>query len=148
MTITRKAEYAISALVALAQAGGGGSSFVSSSLIAEQRGIPSNLIAPTIARLRRVGWVETQRGAAGGVRLAADPVMISVRQVIETIDGPLGITRCLTGDGQCDDSEHCPLRMVWQQAQSSMLAVFDEVSIADLAAAKQRQGQPAAGAPS
>jgi Rrf2 family protein len=137
MTITRKAEYAISALVGLAQLQAAGSAYASSSELAAGRGIPHNLIAQTVSLLRRNAWVETQRGAHGGVRLAADPRRITLRQVIEAVDGPVGITRCLTGEGACENFEHCRLRGIWQRAQQSMLDVLDGVTVADLADARR-----------
>lgn len=134
MTITKKAEYAIVSLVAMARRRDEG--FISSQALASQAGVPPNLIAQTVSGLRRAGWVEAQRGPSGGVRLTHDPREISLRQVVELLDGPVGITRCLAGKGLCDNSDSCQLRGIWAEAQSKMLEVLERVTIEDLAAAK------------
>lgn len=142
MTITRKAEYAISTLVGLARHQAAGHHSSTSADLAVDRGIPRNLIAQTVSILRRKGWVQTQRGSQGGVRLAVDPGQITLRQVIEAVDGPVGITRCLAGEGVCQNAEHCHLRGIWQQAQQSMLEVLDSVTVAQLAEARHPRPGP------
>ncbi len=134
MVITRKAEYAIVALVAMARQYG--DEYVSSRQLAAQAGVPANLIAQIVAELKRAGWVDAQRGPNGGIRLAHDPRQITLRHVIELIDGPLGLTRCLAGKGSCEGGDSCQLRGIWAEAQSKMLEVLESVSIDDLARAK------------
>ena len=135
MMITKKAEYAIWALVELS--GVPGQDYLSSAAVAARQGIPANLIAQTVAILRRRGWVRSQRGAAGGIRLEADPAAISLLEVVEAVDGPLGITRCLTGEGTCANSGSCSLQGIWSEAQARMLDVLEGISIADLARARK-----------
>jgi Rrf2 family protein len=135
MTITKKAEYAIVALVTMARRRKDG--FVSSQEVAAEAGVPPNLIAQTVTELRRAGWVEAQRGPHGGVRLIGDPSGITLRQVVERIDGTLGLTRCLAGKGLCENSDSCQLRGIWAEAQGKMLEVLERVSIEDLAIAKR-----------
>lgn len=131
--ISRKAEYAIATLVELAQTGPGQA--VTSASLAKNRGIPQTLIAQLVAALARAGWVVTRRGAGGGVSLAVKPEHLSLRQVIELIDGPVGITRCLVDEGACANRDNCALRGIWAQAQARMLEVLDGVTIAALARA-------------
>lgn len=137
MTITKKAEYAIITLAAMARGPGDQPGYVSSQLLASQAGVPPNLIAQTVAELRRAGWVEARRGPGGGVRLVQDPRRITLRQVIELVEGPMGLTRCLTGRGLCDNRDSCQLRGIWSEAQARMLEVLDRVTVEDLAKAKR-----------
>ncbi len=129
--ITKKAEYAIATLVELACQGKG--SKIISRTIAQRRRIPANLIVQLLSILREAGWIASTRGPAGGVELVRDPDQITLREVIELIDGPIGITRCLTQDGPCHDQISCSLRGVWHRAQEKMLEVLEAVTIADLA---------------
>lgn len=135
MLVTRKAEYAISALVDLALHAGEGR--VASRDIARRQGIPLSLVVQLLGPMRRAGWVEAVRGPGGGVRLTCDPSRISVREVIEMFEGPLGVTRCLVREGVCENQPHCPLRGVWARAQARMLEVLDGTTIADLARARR-----------
>lgn len=135
MLVTRKAEYAIAALVDLALQEG--RERVPSREIARRQGIPVNLIVQLLGRMREAGWVEAARGPAGGVRLVRDPGEISLRQVIELFEGPVGITRCLVYEGSCQNQPTCPLRGIWARAQARMLEVLDSTTIRDLAEARR-----------
>ncbi len=137
--ISRKAEYAIATLVELAQAAPGKA--LTSAGLARNRAIPATLIAQIVAAMAKVGWVATRRGAGGGVSLAAEPATLTLRQVIELIDGPVGITRCLIDEKACASRNSCALRGVWAQAQARMLEVLEGVTIAALSQAIE----PAAG---
>ncbi len=130
MFVTKKAEYAISVLTDLARRGANG--YVASREIAHAQKIPVNLIAQLVSALGKAGLVEAARGPSGGIRLLADPARVSLRQVIELVDGPVGITRCMVREGFCENQPRCPLRGVWATAQSRMLEVLDETTIADL----------------
>lgn len=129
--ITKKAEYAVIALVDLAVQQNGLKTTTRE--IVERRKIPPNLIAQLLPKLRDAGWLQSARGAGGGVFLVKDPAQITLREVIELIDGPLKITRCLFADMPCGDKLSCPLRDVWEKAQDNMLHVFEKTTIKDLA---------------
>lgn len=135
MEVTRKAEYAIAALVELAVAPAG--EYVPSRTVAQRQGIPPKFMPQIMATLAREGFVEGQRGLGGGVRLAMDPAKIQVAQVIEAMQGPLAVKRCLVADEPCARMAVCPLRHVWARAQAAMLEVLGGTTIADLAEAKR-----------
>lgn len=131
--ITKKAEYAIIILAELSSNPPG--TTITSREIAGRRSIPANLVIQLLSLLREAGWTSGMRGPSGGIKLIGDPAAINLRQVIETIDGPIGITRCLFSDSPCNEQAECLLRGIWSKAQQKMLAVLEEVSIKDLAEA-------------
>lgn len=135
MRITRKAEYAIQALSYLATAKGG--ELMLSRDIAHQRHIPPKYIAQIILDLSRAGLVRAVRGAQGGVQLMRPADTITVRQVLEAIEGPMAINPCLLSDDVCffeARGDLCRLQKVWGKAQARMLEVLEEATIADLIA--------------
>ncbi len=129
--ITKKAEYAIVILTELASHPPGTS--VTSREIAARREIPVNLVVQLLGALKEAGWTEGTRGPAGGIRLITDPSGVSLRAVIEAVDGPIGITRCLFNSKPCRDQKLCPLRGVWSKAQQDMLKILEETTIINLA---------------
>ncbi len=131
--ITRKAEYAIIILAELASHPPG--TIITSKRIAEQRSIPVNLVVQLLAITKEAGWTSGTRGPSGGICLNKDPSQINMRQVIEKVDGPIGITRCLFSKVPCQDKTRCSLRGIWAKAQQNMLSVLEEMSIKDLAEA-------------
>lgn len=143
MEVTRKSEYAISALVELAVAPDG--EYVPSRAVAQRQAIPPKFMPQIMATLVRKGFVEGQRGLGGGVRLAMPAEKIQVAQVIEAIQGPLAIKRCLVADEPCVRMGICPLRQVWARAQAAMLDVLGSTTVADLVQAKKVIDQRRAG---
>ena len=129
MEITKKTEYAISALIELAMHP---DEYISSKKIASRQDVPANFLPQIIALLGTHGWVEGVRGPGGGVRLISDPHTITVKDVIELIEGKVAISRCLTDDLTCSRLGRCPLHPVWAKAQSALMTVLDGTTIADL----------------
>lgn len=135
--ITKKAEYAIIILAELAAHPHGKK--ITSKEIARNRNISGNVVTQLLSILKEAGWTSGTRGPAGGVEMIADPGQINLRQVIELVDGPIGITRCLFNDAPCNNQVQCSLRGIWAKAQKNMLAVLEEVSVQDLAKALTSQ---------
>lgn len=140
--ITRKAEYAIIILTELAVQPAG--SKITSKRIAEKQSIPVNLVAQLLTLLREAGWTSGTRGPSGGISLVEDPSKINLKQVIELVDGHLGITRCLFSEKPCRGKRYCSLREVWVKAQKSMLSVLENVTIKDLSEARSSHSMPSA----
>lgn len=119
MQITRQADYAVRAVLYLAQLGP--DQKASTSQIAEEKDIPLSFLAKIIAQLSVAGLLQTMRGARGGVTLARSPEEINLLDVIEAIDGPILINECVNDNYQC--SQHgCPMRGIWQEAQSDLVS--------------------------
>ncbi|HHV93656.1 MAG TPA: Rrf2 family transcriptional regulator [Firmicutes bacterium] len=138
MAITKKAEYAVLILMDLVLQLG--DEFSTAQEIAERQRIPQTFTPQIIAILTRAGWIEGVRGPGGGVRPVVDLSSLSVLDVIETVDGPVVITRCLTEEAQmtCENRGQCPLCKLWAEAQEAMLKVLREATIGKLAEEKQR----------
>ncbi|HAI21251.1 MAG TPA: hypothetical protein DCM14_05075 [Clostridiales bacterium UBA8153] len=143
--VTKKAEYAISTLAELAKRRHEG--YIASRTISDFRRIPPTLIAQIVSVLRRAGLVAAVRGPSGGIRLLTDPNEISVKEVVELFDGPMGVSRCMVREGLCENQPTCPLRGVWAVAQRRMLEVLEDTTIADLAVAAQALQGPERGQP-
>jgi Rrf2 family cysteine metabolism transcriptional repressor len=88
ISITTKSPYALRALVELARLGGGGP--VPIGELARRRDIPVQFLEQLFAVLRRAGVLKSQRGVKGGYSFARDPSEITVIEVVELLDGPVG----------------------------------------------------------
>ncbi len=118
MQITRQADYAVRAVLHLAQHN---DQRTATSSIAEEQKIPPSFLAKIISQLSIAGLLHTSRGARGGVMLAREPKDITLLEVIEAIDGPIQLNECVGEAGTCSFEDDCPLRPVWCEAQEELV---------------------------
>jgi Rrf2 family protein len=97
------------------------------STIAEAQAIPPRFLAKIFQLLGKAGVVKSRRGAKGGFSLTRPASQITVKEVIEAIDGPLYLNRGTTS----------PLRDVLEEAQATMVQVLSRANFADLAQTEQ-----------
>ena len=88
LSITTKSPYAVRALVELARCGGSGP--VPIAELARRRDIPVQVLENLFATMRRAGILRSQRGVKGGYSFAREPGQITLLEIVELLDGPLG----------------------------------------------------------
>jgi Rrf2 family transcriptional regulator, cysteine metabolism repressor len=88
LSITSKSPYAVRALIELARAGGRAP--VPIAELARRRDIPVQFLEQLFAVLRRAGILRSQRGVKGGYSFARPPAEVTVLEVVELLDGPVG----------------------------------------------------------
>jgi Rrf2 family nitric oxide-sensitive transcriptional repressor len=104
--------------------------------IAEESSIPYNHLAKVVQDLARGGFVSTQRGAGGGLRLARPAESIGLGEVVRFLEKRHAIADCFRADGgACPLRPNCRLRSRLAAAQEAFLADLDRSSIADCAEA-------------
>jgi Rrf2 family protein len=115
MEISRRTDYGVRVILDLASQSG--EVRASTQEIADRQSIPAPFLAKIISQLSLSGLVTTFRGAGGGVSLARPPSEISLLQVIEALDGPVRLNRCVIEPSACPRDEFCPVHHVWAKAQ-------------------------------
>jgi Rrf2 family protein len=130
MQITRQADYAMRAVIYLAELGP--DQRAATSQIADEQHIPPSFLAKIVSQLSVAGLLQTSRGARGGVSLARSPEEISLLEVIEAIDGPILLNECVADSGVCTFGESCVLRPVFCDAQSALVSQLAETSFGEL----------------
>ena len=88
LSITTKSPYALAALTELGRRGG--SDPIPIGELASARDIPVQFLEQLFATLRRAGVLRSQRGVKGGYRFERDPSRITVLEIVELLDGPVG----------------------------------------------------------
>ena len=119
MQITRQADYAVRAVLYLAQLGA--EQRAATSQIAQEQSIPPSFLAKIVSQLSVAGLLQTSRGARGGVSLARPPEQISLLEVVEAIDGPILLNECVSNAGACQFGDSCPMKPIWCDAQSELV---------------------------
>ncbi len=102
--------------------------------------LPLPIVSKTLKALTRRGLLVSHRGVKGGFELARRADQISVADVIDALEGPIGITECAVGAGQCDRELHCNVREPWQQINQVLTSTLRSIRISDLCAGAQTSG--------
>ena len=134
MRVSAKSDYALRALIEMASRSDGKA--VSAEELGKRQEIPHGFLQAILADLRRAGIVVSQRGQAGGWRMARDAAEVSVADVIRAVDGPLVSVYGLRPEAVEYNETATVLQHVWIAARRSLRDVFEQVSIQQLADAK------------
>lgn len=96
----------------------------------------TRLELPTVSKLLKAlghaALVESFRGVNGGYRLARPAVDISLAEIVEALEGPIGMTECGVFEGQCDRESQCGVRGSWQRINTVLDNALRSVSLADM----------------
>ena len=130
MRITKATEYAILAVTYLAKKGKEGP--IGLDEIAKKQKVPKSFLAKIAQILTRAGIMRSHRGLKGGFSLAKPASSITLRDIIERIEGPIALEECIINPKECFQSRNCALHKIWRKAQNRLLEVLDGASIADL----------------
>jgi Rrf2 family iron-sulfur cluster assembly transcriptional regulator len=135
MELTRKGEYAIRGIVHLAQRSAGQTVMLAE--LAASIEAPPAFMAKIFQAFAKQGIVRSFRGAKGGFLLARPASRITLREIVEAVEGPIVPNRCLAGEGACGRDGECNVHPVWKKVQKEVLAILDGVTIAELAGARK-----------
>ena len=105
----------------------------SAAQLADELGLPPPTVAKLLKRLLLGGLLTSVRGAVGGYTLAHAPHAISVADVVNAIEGPLALTECSLGKGNCSLENDCATRANWQFISHAVRVALETVSLADMA---------------
>lgn len=131
MFLTRKADYAVIAMLYLATQLG--DKFIPAKNIAKKQHIPPKFIPQIIQDLSKANLVQTSRGNQGGVRISRPISQINIKDIIEAIDGPKTLNICLSSRGSlCESLKTCPMWEVWDSVQKKMLSVLEKTTLNEL----------------
>jgi FeS assembly SUF system regulator len=101
--------------------------------LAEQTRIAAPTVSKLLKQLHRAGLVTSTRGLHGGYQLARPAAQISAAAILDALEGPVALTDCAVGHGNCDIEETCRVGRVWQRLNLAIRRALYEVSLAQLA---------------
>jgi Rrf2 family protein len=126
LRFTKKADYGLMAIhyIAFHQHDG----VVNAKRIAEDLGIPAELLAKILQRLAKRRLIRSSNGPKGGYVLAREPGRISVGEVLRAIEGPFGIVHCYQ-DLRCPQLDRCNIRKPVWMIQASIEQLLDRLTL-------------------
>jgi FeS assembly SUF system regulator len=131
LRVTKLTDYATVVLTALAARP---DAVLSAPELAELAGLEAPTVAKVLKPLAQAGLVEGFRGANGGYRLARAAEAISLVEIVEAMEGPLGMTECSVHAGQCGIEHSCGVRANWRRINDVVAEALRGVSLAQMLA--------------
>jgi len=132
LELSKKVDYALMALMHLAQQARQEDRSTSAREIAKGYGMPPDLLAKILQTLARENLVVSHQGTKGGYSLARPADSITVARVIEVVEGQPSLTRCLTEVGTCEQFDTCNIKSPLQRLNDQVLRMLSRVTIAQM----------------
>jgi Rrf2 family protein len=131
MQVSRKVDYALRAVIHLANEEGSDRACSVTEIAARER-IPRQFLEKIVQQLIRGGLVRSRRGPHGGYVLARPAEQVTFRDVIEALEGRISLNVCVGDHPDCFLLGMCGMNRVWQEGQRRVMDLFEKTTIADV----------------
>ncbi len=127
--LSKLADYAVITATHLAL---GAERQMTAASLAREAKLPRATVAQVLKALAHAGIVTGARGAAGGYRLARPAAAVTIAELVEAIDGAIGVTQCTSHVPGCERSNFCPTRPHWHRINQAVGTALGAVTLADM----------------
>jgi FeS assembly SUF system regulator len=129
LRITKLTDYATVVLTTLAASPTG---VHSAAELAERARLELPTVSKVLKPLAHAGLVTSFRGANGGYSLARPPSQISLIDIVEAIEGRLGMTECSGEHSHCEHQPHCGVQSHWRRINDVISHTLRGMSLAEM----------------
>ncbi len=130
MRVTRKSDYGLRALCTLARRYN--EEPVSIGQLAAEHRIPEPFLEKIMQELREHGLVEATHGRGGGYLLKKRPSHISLREIVQALDGPIALVTCLDPELKCSIEADCPTSPIWAIINQKLEEYLASLTLGDV----------------
>ena len=137
MRITSESDYALRILTAMAMQDG----VTDARTLAEDTSVTQRFTLKILHKLVNGGFVESYKGSHGGYKLKYRPENITLKMVIELIDGPIAIARCVDSGEGCSlncDKTACAYHHIFDSISLELAAKLEKITISDVISGNYR----------
>lgn len=131
LRVTKLTDYATVVMTVLASEP---EAVLSASELAERAGLETPTVAKVLKPLAQSGLVAAFRGANGGYRLARPADTIGLIEIVEALEGPLGMTECSVHSGNCGLEPSCGVRANWKRINEVVIDALRGITLAQMLA--------------
>jgi Rrf2 family protein len=128
--VRRNTDYAVRLMVHLAREYGQGP--VSTRVAAKDEGVSYPLACKLMQKLHATKLIDSCMGPKGGFSLGRAPTEITLLNVVEAIQGPISINKCLLSSDACNRQPDCPVREKLASVQENIRSSLAGITFADL----------------
>jgi Rrf2 family transcriptional regulator, cysteine metabolism repressor len=109
--------------------------------IAAQEDLSEGYLENIVPLLKSAGLIYAIRGARGGYALAKKPAEISLRQIIQALEGPLNYVECVGNPSICKRLDECAVRDFWSEINQTMINALDNVTLENIVEKHKQRGR-------
>ena len=131
MRITQESDYALRIVTAIAES----EEVIDAGSLSQKTLVTQRFTLKILHKLVIGGIILSYKGAKGGYKLAKDAKDITLKNVIELIDGPIAIARCVDSDEGCSlncDKTACIYHHIFDTISLDLAKKLDKISIKDV----------------
>ncbi|HOJ92097.1 MAG TPA: Rrf2 family transcriptional regulator [Dictyoglomaceae bacterium] len=128
--VSAKLEYGLRAMILLAE--DYQKKKLSLSQMSEKEAISREFLAQLMLNLKKANLVESYKGISGGFILAKSPSDITLREIIEALEGPIKLIECIHVNDTCTKQNFCQSQKVWDFIESKILKLLEDINLEDL----------------
>lgn len=104
--------------------------------VAKRQNISPKYLEQLIIKLKKDGFIRSQRGPFGGHMLAMDPDEIRISDIVRSLEGTTALTECSESQepycGVCNRAGECLSRWIWIEASQAMFSRLDQITLGSL----------------
>lgn len=130
--VPTKVEYGLLIMTELAKADLAGIEYISLQDIATKHNVSAKYLSQLAVALRQAKLVDSKEGKYGGYHIAQSPNSVTLRDIVEAIDGPLELVRCMDTTVECPAEATCHIKPIWKSIKQDMYIMLQRKTLAEL----------------
>jgi Rrf2 family protein len=130
MKLSTRGRYGVRLMLDLALHYGDGPIYLKD--IAERQGISEKYLWQMVNPLKAAGLIVSTRGAHGGYALGKEPGSISLKELLEVLEGSLCLVDCVDDPSLCERAPSCISRDIWGEASRGMQQALEQTTLATM----------------
>lgn len=100
--------------------------------IADRQGVSEKYLWQLISPLKHAGLIQSCRGLHGGYQLSKDPKDITLREIIEVLEGNFALVPCVAEPSDCARMDFCVVQEVWGEINQRIEKIFESYTLEDI----------------
>ena len=101
-------------------------------IISKREGISEKYLGQLIIQMKGTGFITSSRGKNGGYMLAKKPKDITLREIVENLEGDICLVDCAKDNTECDRSTFCITREIWKKLSEDMASSLEKINLQTL----------------
>jgi len=109
--------------------------------IAKREGISEGYLEHLLPPLKASGLINSRRGARGGYSLSKAPSEITLKEIVQTMEGSLSPAECVDAPGVCKRVDFCVTRDIWKELGEKISQTLGSVTLKDMVERQKKKGE-------